>query len=305
MRQKAVSTTRRGFLGGALAGAAAVSLSGGKAAAAPAREYGISLAAWSLHRAFFANLLKQIDLPAVARRTFGIEAIELVNSFFPSPQERYLADLNRRAADEGVKILLIMVDGEGALGHSDPDQRNQAVRNHFKWVDVAAQLGCHSIRVNLRFDDEQQGQTSITPSQLGRAQESFSRLVEYSSGAGVSVIIENHGGLSSNADALVEVMKAVGSPHFGTLPDFGNFPPDTDKYEAVRKLMPYAKAVSAKCHDFDEKGDETRIDYERMLEIVVDEGGYEGFIGIEYEGERLTEWEGISRCKGLLERLRT
>ncbi len=301
-------TTRRGFLASSLAAAAALTI-GARAAAvsglpAASREFKISLAAWSLHRAFFSNLLKLIDFPTVARRTFGIGAVELVNSFFPSPQARFLEELKTRASGQGVEILLIMVDGEGDLGHSDSQQRRLAVRNHFKWLDIAQQLGCHSIRVNMRFDDEDPSASGISDSQLQRALESFQRLVEYAEPANLSVLIENHGGLSSNADALVEVMQAVNSPRFGTLPDFGNFPPGTDKYESIRKMMPFAQAVSAKCYDFGEDGNETALDYEKMLQIVVDQAGYHGHIGIEYEGTRLSEYEGISRCKALLERLR-
>lgn len=312
--QKSVGgENRRGFLkqafaaGPALAvGLQAGSSASGTAAAWAGRDYKISLAAWSLHRALYSNLLQMIDLPEVCRRSFGIDGLELVNSFFPSPQAGYLKRFKKRAEDNGVKTLLIMVDNEGALGHSDTAERKQAVRNHFKWVDIAHQLGCHSIRVNMHLDDSEQAWQggSFTAAALERLVASFSELAGYGKQADISVIIENHGGISSNADALVQVMKAVNSPYFGTLPDFGNFPEGVDKYESIRKMMPYAKAVSAKCHDFDSHGNEANLDYERLIRIVVDQAGYHGYIGIEFEGDKMTEYEGIMACKLLLERLR-
>lgn len=307
--------TRRKFLERSTLLGSALTLGGWTAggaaelgAAAPGvRDYKISLAAWSLHRALFSNLLKMVDLPRVCRQSFGVDGLELVNVFFPSPNSRYLAALSRAADDHGVKILLIMVDGEGALGHSDTAERKRAVRNHFKWVDIAQRLGCHAIRVNMHIDDEATAWngSAFRPEALERITDSFRGLIEYAEPAGISVIIENHGGVSSNADALVQVMKAVDSPSFGTLPDFGNFPESADKYESVRKMMPYAKAVSAKCHDFGPDGQETRLDYERLIRIVVDEAGYHGYIGIEYEGDRMTEYSGVVACKALLDGLRT
>lgn len=170
-----------------------------------------------------------------------------------------------------------------------------AAKNHHKWVDIAAVLGCHSIRCNT---GAQEGDADA----LDRCVESFSALLEYADASGVNVLIENHWGLSSDPDWLTELMRRVGHPRFGTLPDFGNIPETTDRYDAVRKMMPYAKAVSAKCYDFDDgTGDETKIDYAKMLGIV-DAAGYHGWVGIEYEGERLSEREGILACKKLLER---
>jgi sugar phosphate isomerase/epimerase len=260
-------------------------------------EYKISLAGWSVHRRFFAGEFKLIDFPKVAREEFGIEAIEPVNTFFPSPTYSFLGDLKRRAADQNVKILLIMCDQEGDMASTDRKERLQAVVNHHKWVDVAAVLGCHSIRCNSgsgRAGDEEA---------IKRCAESFAQLVEYAKPRKMNVIIENHGGLSSDADSLVKVMKIVNSPYFGTLPDFGNFPGEVDKYEAVRRMMPYAKAVSTKCYDFDQDGNETTIDFRRMMKIVTD-AGYDGYVGIEYEGRRMSEAEGILAAKRLLERLR-
>jgi sugar phosphate isomerase/epimerase len=179
----------------------------------------------------------------------------------------------------------------------------EAVQNHLKWVDVAAELGCHSIRVNMRGEENgTAGNPTAVDEFISRSVDAFAELCKYAARSRVNVLIENHGGLSSNADVLVRLMKAVNLPNFGTLPDFGNFDSGMDRYEGIRKLMPYAKGVSAKSHDFDAKGNETRTDYERMMKIVLDEAKFDGYVDIEYEGDRLSEYEGILATKRLLER---
>ncbi|MBI2914092.1 MAG: sugar phosphate isomerase/epimerase [Chloroflexi bacterium] len=255
----------------------------------------VSLAAWSLHRAFFARELDQMGM-LEACGEMGIAGFEMVNTFFPSPQYAYLRHLRRRAEELGIELLLIMCDLEGDMGHPDREKRLQAARNHRKWVDIAAVLGCHGIRCNVRGDE------SDPAAMRERAAEAFGALLEYADGSGVDLMIENHGGLSSDADWLVSLIELVGSPRLGTLPDFGNFAPGVDRYESVAKLMPFAKAVSAKCYDFGPDGRETAIDFARMLEIVK-AAGYRGFVGIEFEGERLPERDGIQSAKAQLERL--
>lgn len=259
------------------------------------KKFDISLAAWSVHRMFYRGQLKQIDMPELCRKEFDISGLELVNSFFPSPQYTYCKDLLKRAADQDVKILLIMCDGEGDMCHADKTERRQAVRNHRKWLDIAAILGCHSIRCNAGH--AQPGDADA----IKRCAESFAELVELARPDKLNVIIENHGGPSSDPEWLVAVMKAVNDPMFGTLPDFGNFPKEADRYEAVRKMMPYAKAVSAKCHDFDETGNEKNTDYGRMMQIVLN-AGYHGYVGIEYEGGNEDEIAGVKTCQRLLQR---
>jgi sugar phosphate isomerase/epimerase len=194
-----------------------------------------------------------------------------------------------------VKILLIMCDGEGSMASPEKASRLQAVKNHHKWVDIAAVLGCHSIRCNT-------GARDGDPDALDRCAESFPLLVEYADAVGINVLIENHWGPSSDPAWLMALMDRVRHPRFGTLPDFGNFPDTIDCYDAVRRMMPRAIAVSAKCYDFGPDGNETKIDYPRMMGIVLG-AGYSGYVGIEYEGERLPEREGILACKALLERL--
>ena len=255
----------------------------------------ISLAAWSLHKAFFAKELDQLGM-LEATGELGIHGFELVNTFFPSPQYAYLRHMKKRAEALDIELPLIMCDLEGDLGHPERDKRIQAALNHRKWIDIAAVLGCHAIRVNARGDE------SDPAAMRDRCAEGLRHLLDYADGAGVDVMIENHGGLSSDPDWLCSLMEIVNSPRLGTLPDFGNFPPETDRYTAVEKLMRHAKAVSAKCYDFGPDGNETKIDFARMVQIVKS-AGYKGYVGIEFEGERLGEREGIAACKTLLERL--
>lgn len=305
-----VSKPRRRFLrqsltGTALAGTAGASLFG----ADPLQEskkrarFEISLAEWSLHQAIQGNLIKTLDFPRIARRTFGIGAIELVNTLLEVPTADYIARLKKNATDEGVRILLIMCDAEGALAHKDKTQRMKSVQNHTKWVDIGAELGCHSIRVNMRGEERgAAGSAAAIDDFVSRSVDAFSALCQIAAKSQINIIIENHGGLSSNAEVLARLMKSVNLPNLGTLPDFGNFDRGMDRYEGVRKLMPFAKGVSVKSHDFDAQGNETEIDYGRMMKIVLDEGRFSGYVGIEFEGDKLGEYEGIWATKRLLER---
>jgi sugar phosphate isomerase/epimerase len=195
-----------------------------------------------------------------------------------------------------------MCDAEGALGDPDPARRRQAVENHHKWVEAAAFLGCHSIRVNAQSE-------GAYDEQLRLAADGLRRLCEFADGHGIGVLVENHGGLSSDGAWLAATLRAAGHPRAGALPDFGNFllrrDPEEwyDRYRGVAELMPLARAVSAKSHDFDAGGNETHTDYRRMMRIVLD-AGYRGHVGVEYEGERLSEDEGIRATVRLLERVR-
>jgi len=259
----------------------------------------ISLAQWSWHRRLRGRQQPKLDNLDFAKEahSLGIKAVEYVNQFFKdnAKDTKYLAEMKKRAKDNGVKSLLIMCDGEGQLGDPDSQRRTQSVESHYKWVEAAKYLGCHSIRVNAASKGSYEEQLKL-------AADGLRRLSEYATDYKINVIVENHGGLSSNAEWLTSVIKKVDLPNCGTLPDFGNFPPEMNRYEAVEMLMPYAKAVSAKSYDFDEKGDETRIDYYRMMKIVLD-AGYKGFVGIEYEGSRLNENDGILATKKLLEKI--
>jgi sugar phosphate isomerase/epimerase len=304
-----MTPTRRDLLrGAALAGGALglsrLALAQEAAAGAAASEplYRISLAEWSLNRELFGGEMTNLDFPARAREEFGLEAVEYVSRFFMGQErdEAYLAELRKRCEDAGVRSLLIMVDGEGELAHADERERAKAVANHHKWVDAAAALGCHSIRVNAAGG-------GARDEVARRAAGSLVELAGYAEPHGLNVIVENHGGLSSDGAWLAGVMELADHPRVGTLPDFGNFTlgggKEYDRYQGVRELMPWAKAVSAKSHDFEEAGDCVETDYGRMMKIVV-ESGYRGFVGIEYEGKKLSASEGILATKKLLERVR-
>ena len=301
-------TSRRKFLGvaGAMAASAAmnpaVSLAAQSAAAKKAPWFGISLAEWSFNRALFGNKMTNLDFPVTARRDFGIDVVEYVNQFFMDKAEdkAYLAELRKRCEDNGVKSGLIMCDREGALGDPDAAARTRTVENHYKWVTAAAFLGCHSIRVNAQS-------SGAFGAQADFAIDGLRRLAEFGAQHGLNVIVENHGGLSSNGKWLTAVIDQVGLPNCGTLPDFGNFNIAKDKaydrYTGVREMMPFAKGVSAKSYAFDAQGNETTIDYARMMGIVKD-AGYRGYVGIEFEGRNMEEIDGIRATKKLLERVR-
>jgi len=302
--QDELAFSRRQFTKTTLAaGVGAVLLPAAQAARAAEGEhlFKISLDEWSLHKALLAGKLKNIDFAKYSKDQFGIDAIEYVNQFFKDQanDKNYLADLNQRAADLNVKQVLIMCDGEGDLGDANLRKRMKAVENHYKWVEAAKTLGCHSIRVNAASSGSFQDQ-------VYRAADGLRALTEFATDHEINVIVENHGGLSSNGQWLAQVMKTVDLPRCGTLPDFGNFNlgngQEYDRYQGVTELMPFAKAVSAKSHDFDEQGNETHTDYQRMMKIVLD-AGYHGYVGIEYEGEKMSEDVGIMATKVLLDRL--
>ncbi|HMR18579.1 MAG TPA: sugar phosphate isomerase/epimerase family protein [Sphingobacterium sp.] len=259
--------------------------------------FDISLAQWSLHRTLRAGELDNLDFAAFTRKQFDIRAVEYVNQFFKDKAQdiSYLKEMKKRAKDNGVKSVLIMVDGEGQLGDADEAKRRQAIESHYKWVDAAKYLGCHAIRVNAAGKGEREEVKK-------RVVDSMVTLSNFAKKSKINVIIENHGGISSHGDWLADVLKEVNLKNAGTLPDFGNFY-EYDRYQGVTDLMPYAKGVSAKSRDFDEKGNESQIDYDRMINIVKS-AGYKGYIGIEYEGKELPEVEGIKRTKALLERYR-
>jgi sugar phosphate isomerase/epimerase len=301
----ATPTTRRQFLATSAALTATAALHPAVRAEDKKAPFQISLAQWSLHKTLFDKKLDNRDFAKTAKQDFGIDAIEYVNQFWKDKAKdtAYVAELKKRAEDLGVKTLLIMCDGEGNLGDSDDKKRTTAVENHYKWVEAAKELGCHSIRVNaasdrkLSFEEQQK-----------LAADGLRRLSEFAAPHGLNVIVENHGGLSSNGTWLAGVMKLVDRKNCGTLPDFGNFrvsdSEEYDRYKGVDELMPFAKAVSAKSHDFNDAGGETRTDYFKMMDIVVNKHGYHGYCGIEYEGSKLSEADGIKATKKLLERVR-
>ncbi len=258
----------------------------------------ISLAQWSLHRLLQAGKLDNLDFPAFTKEQCKIDAVEYVNQFFKDKAEdqKYLAELNKRCSDAGVEQVLIMVDGEGALGDSDDANRKKAIENHHKWVTAAKTLGCHSIRVNAKSSGGYQEQVKL-------AADGLRQLSEFAAQHEINVIVENHGGLSSNGQWLAQVIQRVNMDNCGTLPDFGNFRvSDTveyDRYLGMAALLPFAKAVSAKSHDFDQDGNETKSDFIKMMTMVKD-SGYRGYVGVEFEGSEIPEVEGVAKTRDLL-----
>ena len=289
----------------------------------------ISLAQWSLNKSIFGKSrelgwsefgkrlkndpdsllqgeINPLDFPTIAKNKYGISGVEYVNTFYYSKAEdtKYLQSLKQRCDDAGVESVLIMIDAEGNLGDLDDTKRKEAVEKHYKWVDAAKFLGCHSIRVNAHGEGTAEEVKAAAIDGLGQ-------LSEYGRQNSMGIIVENHGGYSSNGQWLSDVMKQVNNEYCGTLPDFGNFcierskngcSKEYDRYQGVKELMPFAKGVSAKTNEFDENGNEINIDYQKMLQIVK-EAGYAGYIGIEYEGSVLSEDEGVKATKSLLERI--
>jgi sugar phosphate isomerase/epimerase len=298
------SIGRRDFIkqSAAAIGAVAMTAGAGEPLVAGTKQlFKISLAQWSLHRALFKKELDNLDFAKTARLDFGIYAVEYVNQFFKdkAKDRAYLGEMLKRSREQGVENRLIMCDGEGALGDPDEAKRLQAVENHYKWVEAAKFLGCKMIRVNAQSQGDYDEQMKL-------AADGLRRLTEFGAKAKIAVVVENHGGLSSNGQWLVGVIKMVNHPMCGTLPDFGNFrvskDEEYDRYKGVAEMMPFAKAVSAKSNDFDERGEEIHTDYHRMIKIVLD-AGYNSFLGIEYEGDGMSEPDGIRATKKLLERV--
>ena len=266
----------------------------------------ISLAEWSLNKELFSGKLTNLDFPAKAKNEFGIDAVEYVNQFFKDKanDKEYLKELKKRCDDIDVTSVLIMCDGEGGLGDTQEAKRREAVDNHKKWVEAAQFLGCHSIRVNAYGEGTREAVAAA-------ATDGLARLSQFAKDYKINVIVENHGGYSSDGKWLSQVIADTKMDNCGTLPDFGNFcivrennecKEWYDRYLGTKEMMPYAKGVSAKAMDFDDQGNCVETDYNKILRIVKD-AGYRGYIGIEYEGSKLSEDEGIRATKALLERV--
>lgn len=270
----------------------------------------ISLAQWSLHRALQRGTLQADAFPFIAKEEYDIHAVEYVNGFYKDKarDENYWKDLNSRCENEGIQSLLIMVDNEGDLGDPDDSARKKAVENHRKWIRAAKILGCHSIRVNAFGQGSREAIKAALIDGMGQ-------LSHFGAQENINILIENHGLQSSDAPFIIDVIKAVGSSFLGTLPDFGNWclnaewgstqgnkcSESYDPYKGLAAFMPYAKGVSAKSYEFNVSGEETSLDYRRLLQIVKDHD-FKGYIGIEYEGSKLSEAEGIRATKALLDK---
>ena len=293
---------RREFLAGSSLAAASLAVPGllpaadkGKGKKKPL--YKISLTQYSLHRTIGSKKLDNMDFTSFTRKEFDIDAVEYWNRpFFDKARDKtYIGQMRKRADAAGVGATVILIDGEGNLGDPDAAKRKNSIERHKKWVVAAKQLGCHSIRVNARSKGTYEEQLKL-------AADGLRQLSEFAATVKMNVIVENHGGLSSNGKWLSAVMKTVKLKNCGTLPDFGNFG-KYDRYTGVRELMPFAKSVSAKSHDFDKQGNETRTDFVKMMKIVV-AAGYNDYVGIEYEGGKLSEVAGVHATRKLLLKVR-
>ena len=268
-----------------------------KAAAIDKPLFEISLAQWSNHKSLFQGKIKNLDWAAHTQEHYGINALEYVNGFFKdkAADAGYLAEMNQRVDDLGMKNLLIMIDGEGALGHSQEKKRLKAIDNHKKWVEAAQTLNCHSIRVNASGPKDPEEARKLVSDGLYQ-------LATFAKDFDINIIVENHGGHSSNGTWLAQVLSDVNLPHCGSLPDFGNFG-DYDRYQGMKDLIPFAKGVSAKSKEFDDDGNCVETDFHRMMKIVLD-SGYRGHVGVEFEGKTLSEDLGIKATIKLLEEVR-
>lgn len=276
-------------------------------------KFDISLAEWSLRDWFNSGKISNLEFPATAKNVFGINAVEYVSRFFDGKEtdQGYLRQLKQRTDDENVRNVLIMVDmwgSEGTLASRDSQKRKEAAQNHHKWVDAAQYLGCHAIRVNASGYED----TGYNESKKYFA-DGLAQLVEYGRKNQINILVENHGGYSSNGRWLAEVMQEVNNPYCGTLPDFGNFRVSKEQgifYDpliGLSELMPYAKGISAKANQFDATGNETTIDYPKMMQIVKS-AGFSGHIGIEWGGGGYTNMkpeEGVKATRNLLLKLIT
>ncbi len=276
-------------------------------------HFELSLAQWSLHKALFSNQISPLDFPVVARKSYDIGAVEYVNQFFldKAKDKVFLNELKKRCDDNGVVSSLIMVDKEPELASPDAKERAAGVEGHKKWIDAAKFLGCTAIRINLHGNGTLEQWTSGSV-------ESLRKLSAIAKPQGIKILVENHGGFSSSGKYMAEVMRLTNDNNVGTMPDFGNFcirrevPGDLwksacveqyDIYQGVAEMMPYAGAFSAKSFNFDAQGNETGIDFLAMFKIMR-ASKYRGYVGVEYEGEKMSEDAGIRATKKLIETVR-
>jgi len=312
------SNSRRNFIKKTALGSAALSLPILPGIAASPKKISkmkspkISLAQWSMHKSIFQGSIKAVDFAQIARSQFEISGIEYVNQFYSKQanDEQFWQEMKQRATDHGVESLIMMVDEKEQLGDSDGHRRKNAVEDHYKWVHAAKLLGCHSIRVNAFGDGEPKDLKNALVDGLGQ-------LTSYAAKEDIHVILENHGLHTSNASYMVDIIKAVNNPFLGTLPDFGNWCTSAewggtkesqnceeiyDPAKGLLEFIPFAKGVSAKSYEFDADGNDTVIDYPKLLQIVK-KSDFDGYIGIEYEGEMWSESAGIKKTKALIEKV--
>jgi len=294
----------------------------------------ISLQVYSFAPLMMAGKFDLKDFPEMVRNTYQLDGAEYWSIAFTGREnnEAFLKELKQKSDDNGVNNTIILVDDINiltmesgpSLASLSSEERSRAIDFHKIWVDTAAKIDCHSIRINLKSNDGTAEEVQEVCS------ESISKLIEYSSQSNISVVLENHGGLTGNGKWLSGLIKNINNEFVGSLPDFGDFnfcqtrgdlnfanvdrecEMKYDKYLGVEELIPYAKGISAKSHDFDKNGSETKTDYKRMMEIIKN-SDFSGYISIEYEGAMLSmllnrdsylsSHDGILATKSLLEKL--
>ena len=294
----------------------------------------ISLQCYSFASSLFTKKMNIIDFPKIVREDFNIDAAEYWNR--PMVEKRrdsnFIRELNKRTNDYGLENTFMLVDlinfqtGESkSLCSRDKIERNFAIEEHKEWIEFSKAIGCKGIRVNLWSDNMTRSEVKSI------SQDSLGELLEFSNKINMSIVIENHGGYTSDAKWLIDLIKSINHPKLGTLPDFGtrNFcikrAPKTesgifgsqcvdqyDKYKGVKEMLPYAKGISAKSHTFNNDGEEMSTDYKKMINLIK-ASGFNDYIAIEYEGaimalyakgnsKFLSSHEGILATKKLIEK---
>jgi sugar phosphate isomerase/epimerase len=287
--------TRRDFVSISVRGLAFGALASPLLASQNQRGFKISLNESSFHQSLKQKKIDHLDLAGIARKEFGIDAIEYVTSYFSehAADEKYIKRMNRRAAEEGVRQILIVVNDAGEIADADAGMRKAAIKNHLPWIDLAKTLGCHSVCVKAAGE-------GTVPEQLKRSADSLAELAEYAKDRRIHVLACCNCSQSWKPETFLDLLKAVDSPNVGLYPSFSGFNTD-DPYSALEQLMPFAKGVRANAKDFDEKGNETSIDFSRMVQIVL-APGYRGHVSIQYQGTKLDEINGVRATKALLDR---
>ncbi len=269
----------------------------------------IGLSTWSLHRHMgpikrqvvtdtgekhewteeYPEDVSLLDFAGFARKEYGLTHLELIQMSFPSTEASYLKKL--RSAVEAAEAVIENVPIDvGDICELAPERRAEHVRNIKSWMDVAAAIGSRAVRVNT-------GPSREGSDALALAVESCKRLAEHADKLGLNVLIENHGGISSDPQLLKQLIESVSTERMGACPDFGGFD-EAIRYDGLQKIMPLAKLVHAKSYAFDEHGEETAIDYARCMQIVKN-SGFSGVLSIEYEGDGNAS-EGIKKTKELI-----
>jgi L-ribulose-5-phosphate 3-epimerase len=231
----------------------------------------ISLAQWALVDEVKSGKWKTVDFAKIAKNDFGLNGIEFVNTLFEVTTEGYLRRLKKNAADNGVTMVLIMVDDEGDGCSATKEERRQFEINHRKWIDAAAYLGCKAIRTNCR------GPQGVSKEEaLKYSIETYQMMMEYAVPAKISVLIENHGGISNDAGWMVSLMKEVNNLYFGTYPDWRAPADNFDNVDYLLKMLPYAGGMSYRNQPTEELT-------AKMIRLAKD-SGYRGWYGIESSG---------------------